>query len=219
MRRGIERAAGVRLTHRDRAALLFVADVGAIRLDDLTALLGVYSDNGGVGSRTGRGIVARWVRAGLASSQQVFAGVPSVVHITPAGRCWLGLDRRRRMVPFSQLPHALTVAALGVGFIRAGQLFVGEYGLQRELGQIRGNHRPDGILVADRSTVAVEVERTVKSRYRWDEIVGDLLQHYDAVQYWALPPVATRLHLWARKSLTQAQRQRLVVRDVSGWSR
>ena len=220
MRRGIENAAGVRLTERDKAALQFVADVGAVRQDDLTILLGLYSAHGSVGARTGRAVVARWVRAGLASSEQILSGVPSIVEVTAPGQIFLGLKPRRGGVPWMQLPHTLTASALGIGFLRAGQTFIGERALERQPGGWQpGQHRPDGMLRLPEGRVAIEVECTTKSRHRWEDIVPDLLQHYDAVQYWTTPEVARALQQWAQGSLTEGDRSRLIIRDLNGWQR
>lgn len=73
----------VRLTDRDIASLRWIGEQYAIRVDQLSCLLGRPANP--VSDSTARGVVSRWVRAGFADYRKLIAGEPGFVWATRRG--------------------------------------------------------------------------------------------------------------------------------------
>lgn len=200
-----KKSSGVRLTDRDRQSLLAVAQLRAIRLDDLAVLLGSGKP---IASRTTREVAARWVQCGLAQTHRIGVG-PSVVTLSAYGARLAGVpsDWPQGMPSWSTIPHTLTTAAVSVRY-RVSDQVAGQW--QRPAQRV-GHHTPDGLIVGATATCAVEIELNRKSGERWTTIVNQLLDDYGLAHYWTTKPVAASFGAWVAASLPDADARRITV--------
>src|SRR5579859_936032 len=137
-------AARRRLTERDIAALLFVADMYAVQLDHLAAVLGVTQTRA-------RAIALDWRRARYAESARIGPGHPWL-WLTRAGLAACGLPYTATSPALSRLAHLRAVAAVrlaleaAAGYAPAGAFWRGERRLRARAGGRVGlrEHIPDG---------------------------------------------------------------------------
>ena len=171
------------LTERDIAALLFVADMYAVQLDQLAALLGVTEARA-------RAITLGWRRARHAESARIGPGRPWI-WLTRAGLAACGLPYRAASPALSRLAHlrAATSVRLALeaapGYARAGAFWRGERRLRAAAGGRVGlrEHVPDGeVHWPDGAPVsfagecwAIEAELTRKTVARTAAIMQEIL--------------------------------------------
>jgi hypothetical protein len=185
-------------TPRDLAVLLWIAEQYGVRRDHLALLLGREAQAetrtpGRLGVTTVNDWVQRWRRAGVLESTHVLAGQPSWVWLTRAGLDHLELDYRlwEPKARGVEHLHAVNEARLWVEAreleaewrsersLRSGQPFVA--------GQTRAEHQPDAEVELRGQRVAIEVERSSKSKKRQPAILYQLARRYDAIWYFCAP--------------------------------
>jgi hypothetical protein len=215
-------AGRVRLSGRDVAGLMLVAEQYAAQYDLLAAALGVQP------ARL-RGIVARWRNAGLVQTGTLGPG-PAWCWLTSAGMSACGLSYPARPPALSRLAHVRAVLAVRL-WLEGGQAYGEGRAWWRSERKIRAAlpsnagaaHVADAEIVwpsLDGSgyagqTWAVEVELTPKPAARTSRIMTGLLARrgYDQVVYLASPaarPVVVR----AVAGLPPGQGARVAVRDL-----
>lgn len=186
----------VRLTERDVASLHWIGEQYSVRIDQLARLLG--RPTAPVSDSTARGIVSRWVRAGLADSRKLIAGEPGFVWLTRRGLRQVDLTYKPWEPSVGILNHVFWVnqVRLSVESRYAGAKWIPERELRQGAamqtfdGKI---HVADGELRLDRGTVAIEVELTAKSVSRRKTIMTELASRYSTVWYFASVDVARLL--------------------------
>jgi hypothetical protein len=132
------------LTERDIAALLFVADMYAVQLDQLAVVLGVSEARA-------RAITLGWRRSGCAESARIGPGRPWV-WLTRAGLAACGLPYTATSPALSRLAHLRAVVAVRLaldaapGYAVAGAYWRSERRLRAKTGGRAGlrEHIPDG---------------------------------------------------------------------------
>ena len=132
------------LAERDIAALLFIADMYAVQLDQLAALLAVTEPRA-------RAITLGWRRARYAESARIGPGRPWI-WLTRAGLSACGLPYRAASPPLSRLAHLRAVTSVRLaleaapGYAMAGAFWRGERRLRAAAGGRVGlrEHVPDG---------------------------------------------------------------------------
>src|SRR5690348_6735627 len=132
-----------RPTERDIAALLFVADMYAVQLDQLAVVLGVTQ------ART-RAVALGWRRAGYTESARIGPG-PPWFWLTRPGLSACGLPYRAASPALSRLAHLRAVTAVRLaleatpGYAAAGAFWRGERRLRARAGGRVGlrEHIPD----------------------------------------------------------------------------
>ena len=137
-------AASGRLSERDIAGLLFVAEMYAVQLDQLAAVLGVTEPRA-------RAIALAWRRARYAESARIGPGRPWV-WLTRAGLAACGLPYTAASPALSRLAHLRAVTAVRLalegtaGYALAGAFWRGERRLRARAGGRVGlrEHIPDG---------------------------------------------------------------------------
>lgn len=208
----------MRLTERDRAALLLLSRVRVMSAEpDMARLLALWSrpPADGLGPRTVRGILHRWQTAGLVDRNRISVAGASVVSITEAGLALSALTGQGAPVgigSLGQLRHDLTVAAVAAAYVRHGLLWSAPWERPGS-----SAHIPDGLVTRDEEQWgAVEVELTRKSAGRWGRIVHAHLSAYDWVTYWCPPEVASSLSSWAKRELTTDEMLRFRVTNLKG---
>jgi hypothetical protein len=133
-----------RLPGRDIAGLLFVADMYAVQLDQLAAVLGVSEARA-------RAIVHRWRRAGYAQSARLGPG-PPWIWLTRPGLTACGLPYPATAPALSRLAHLRAVTAVRLAlmsapaYAQAGAFWRSERRLRGRAGGRAGlrEHLPDG---------------------------------------------------------------------------
>ena len=171
------------LTERDIAALLFVADMYGVQLDQLATVLGVTEARA-------RAITLGWRRARYAESARIGPGRPWI-WLTRGGLSACGLPYRAASPALSRLAHlrAVTSARLALeaapGYARAGGFWRSERRLRAAVGGRAGlrEHVPDGeVHWPDGAPVsfagecwAIEAELTRKTVARTAAIMQEIL--------------------------------------------
>jgi len=171
------------LTERDIAALLFVADMYAVQLDQLAAVLGVTEARA-------RAITLGWRRARYAESARIGPGRPWV-WLTRAGLSACGLPYRAAAPALSRLAHLRAVTSVRLaleatsGYAAAGAFWRGERRLRAAAGGRVGLrehipdaevHWPDGAPVSFAGECwAIEAELTRKTVARTAAIMQEIL--------------------------------------------
>jgi hypothetical protein len=180
----------VRISERDAQLLLLIAEQYAITVDQLARLIGrTY--------RTARWLRDRWQRAGWVVSRQLVAGGPSFIWLSREGTRVAQSPYRTWDANPGVAAHVEAVTELRLLLDR--QLRLGEWQSERMLGKTYGPrsqtrlHLPDAVLVTERARVAIEVELSLKSRARLEEIVGDLGERYQHVWYFASSQLVPKL--------------------------
>ena len=172
-----------RLTERDIAALLFVADMYAVQLDQLAAVLRVTQARA-------RAIALGWRRAGYAESARLGPGLPWF-WLTRSGLSACGLPYRATSPALSRLAHLRAVSAVRLAlaaapaYAAAGAFWRGERRLRARAGGRVGLrehipdaevHWPDGAPVGFAGECwAIEAELTPKTVARTAAIMHEIL--------------------------------------------
>jgi hypothetical protein len=171
------------LTERGIAALLFVADMYAVQLDQLAVVLGVAETRA-------RTVVLSWRRSGYAESARIGPGRPWV-WLTRAGLAACGLPYTATSPALSRLAHLRAVVSVRLaleaapGSTAAGPFWRGERRLRARAGSRAGfrEHIPDGeVHWPDGSPAAfagecwaIEAELTRKTVARTAAIMREIL--------------------------------------------
>jgi hypothetical protein len=171
------------LTERDIAALLFVADMYAVQLDQLAVVLGVAEARA-------RAITLGWRRAAYAESARIGPGHPWI-WLTQAGLAACGLPYTATSPALSRLAHLRAVVSVRLafeaapGYTTAGAYWRGERRLRARAGGRVGlrEHIPDGeVHWPDGSPAtfagecwAIEAELTRKTVARTTAIMREIL--------------------------------------------
>ena len=181
-RRGVAQRRGEPLLRtRDLELLSWVAEQYAARVDQIGMLIGC-------GPRTVQRTLARLRAQGMVETFRLLADQPAWV--TPTAR---GL--RACNSPFgvwqprlSLISHvaAVTDVRLHVQARDPQAQWLPERLLAKQRTSSR-DHLPDAIVLTDRQHVAIEVELTVKSRRRIEDILHQLARHHDATVYFCAP--------------------------------
>ena len=188
----------VRMSERDAELLLLIGEQYAITVDQLARLIGRSA-------RTGRWLRDRWRQAGWIESRQLAAGGPSFVWLTRHGsriarspyRTWEANPGFARHIEAVAEVRLLLDRQLRLGEWHSERLLAKTYGLRSETRL----HLPDAVIVRNQAPIAIEVELSLKSRARLDEIVRDLGERYEQVWYFAaarLVPTLTEIASVAR---------------------
>ena len=171
------------LTERDITAVLFVADMYAVQLDQLAALLAVTEPRA-------RAITLGWRRVRYAESARIGPGRPWI-WLTRAGLSACGLPYRAVSPALSRLAHLRAVTSVRLaleaapGYAGAGAFWRGERRLRAAAGGRVGlrEHVPDGeVHWPDGAPVsfagecwAIEAELTRKTVARTAGIMQEIL--------------------------------------------
>jgi hypothetical protein len=171
------------VSERDVELLGLIGEQYAVTLDQLARLIGrTY--------RTARGLRDRWCDAGWTQSAKLAVDLPPFVWLTSRGSK-VAQSPFRTWEPNPGLPSHIE-AVTNVRLLLQRELRLGTWECERAIAQdFRSRsetraHLPDAVLVTPQR-IAIEVELTLKSRARLDEIVRDLGETYPQVWYFAPP--------------------------------
>ena len=225
-------AASGRLTGRDVGALLFVADMYAVQLDQLAVVLGVTEARA-------RAITLAWRRARYAESARIGPG-RAWVWLTRAGLAACGLPYTAAAPALSRLAHLRAVTSVRLaleavpGYAAAGAFWRGERRLRARAGGRVGlrEHIPDGeVHWPDGAPVtfagecwAIEAELTAKTAARTAAIMREILTRTgdygcaaDQARVPGAPPRHARVvYLCSAAARPTVTRARALVGDAAG---
>ncbi|HLV98231.1 MAG TPA: hypothetical protein VKT82_06085 [Ktedonobacterales bacterium] len=188
----------MRWTERDFAALRWIGEQYAVRLDHLQRVLGRQAGEGTqepgiLGIETTRKLVQRWRGAGLVEHAVLERLQPGWVWLTRRGLEQLELEYQGWEPRMQGLRHlyALNHARLWVETHQAGAIWRGERQLRHEGGYVRrtskAEHRPDAEVEIGAQRVAIEVELSDKVPARLAAILYELARSYAGIWYFCSP--------------------------------
>lgn len=168
------------LTSRDIELLGWLAEQYAGRLDHIQRLLGC-------GRRQTSRVIARLRAHALVRCELLVGSEPRWVIPTPLGLRLSGTGFRAWRPNLALLAHCAAVNDVRL-HIEARSPHA-HWNSERELAREHGykGHLPDGVVVLDGKSIAVEVELTPKSKARTRAIIDLLCDRYDTVLYFAAP--------------------------------
>ncbi len=209
----------IRLTARDREALLWLYEMRAVYEDDLALVL---SPTVPIGLPAVRAVVRRWQRAGVARADRIFMDRGRIVRLTLDGaRLVADVDRWSEGAVTTAV-HTAEVARIRLTLEARGEIagnrivgWVSERAWRSEFFEAvrRGAHAPDGIAVLESAVwqgiygdqVAVEVERTNHGLARTRKVLVDLMDQYPVTIY-AVPKGADAIARTVQTAYEQARR-------------
>jgi hypothetical protein len=177
------------VTERDRQLLGFIGEQYAVTLDQLAVLIGRSH-------RTARGLRDRWCAAGWTKSSRLSVDLPPFVWLTSRGTSIAG-SRFRTWQPNHGLVRHIE-AVTNVRLLVEHELGLGRWRCERFLAKKARaqsryrDHLVDAVLLTSETT-AIEVELTLKSRTRLEQIMLDNAIGHDRVWYFAPPRLLPRL--------------------------
>ena len=187
-------AGEVRLTERDLVTLRWVGEQYAVRLDQLSFLLGERAggetaEQGRLSVRRTKRVVERWTRAGLASYRKILHGTPGWIWLTRKGLREVGLSVKYWEPSAGSLEHVFWSADVRRRVAREEpeSEWVGERQLRAGPERLDRHHMPDAELTRGDSLIAIEVELTPKHLKRSKEIIAWHSHDYDGVWYFVSP--------------------------------
>lgn len=219
---------GPQITPRWEQSLRFIAQQGAIRFDHLQRLLGRLSPDpagmkepGVLSEERTRKILRRWQDEDVYEYRQFYAKQRGWLWLTRKGLKFANVDLRYYEPSPASLAHLAAVNAirLTIEARRPGDRWVSERELRA--GQdphATRRHLPDAELLTEKGTInALEVELTVKSEKRLQEILVDLASNprYDTIWYFAPEAVAASVR-HALTTLPPARRRQFRLYDLQG---
>jgi hypothetical protein len=166
----------------DLAVLNWMCEQYAARLDHLEALAGK-------GETWSRNVVARLRDAGLVRMEQIVVGQPSWVIPTYKGLRACGLRYWIWKPKLGALTHisATNDVRIHVQAQKPGSEWMSERQLlaeAKEKGKGRHGHVPDGVLLVEGHSVAIEVELSAKHIRRTEGIIDELAGRFDGILYY-----------------------------------
>lgn len=174
--------AGVMVTERDREILKFINDFGFCEMPQLDKRFGLKKPRN-------YQVISRLLEAGLLQHERIFHARHGIYRLTAKGARLTELPPLAR-VPLANYQHDLTLMEVYLKlreqhsqaqWIPTRQLMRDKH--QEGVGK-RG-HLPDGVLVfPDGGEIAIEVELSLKSRYRLERILKGYAGSFNYREVW-----------------------------------
>jgi hypothetical protein len=178
-----------RLSTRDLRLLNWMGEQYAARMDHLQALTDTSTT-------AVWQIVRKLGHAGLVRKERIVAMEPSWVSPTAEGLAACGLPYGEWTPVLGRLEHvgAMNEVRIHMQTRTPDAHWISERQLMEEYAEVnagrRGRsreHMPDGVAILDGSSMAIEVELSVKSNMRLEGILDELARRYDAILYFCAP--------------------------------
>lgn len=180
-----------RLMPRDAEVFTWLEEMRCIWEDDLAWFLAnIAGRDQPLSPNATQSAVRRWTALGLAERQRVVYGRPAIVTLTQAGAVMAGASSWK--VPsLMSAPHTADVARFRlwserVEFFGPDAVWVSERRWRQRFTSASegGAHAPDAVIEGTPAgTVALEVERSLKTPERTAKIAAELTVVYDRVLY------------------------------------
>jgi hypothetical protein len=216
----------IQLTERDLWVLRWIGEQYAVRLDHLQELLGQEAGRGAkqegqISESAARLVVARWVRADLATWKKFMVNEPFWVWLTPRGLRELELPYKRYEPSLARLDHLCVINA--VRLLLEEQLpdatWTSERTLRARLSYTKGGflpHLPDAELISGAETIGIEVELTPKKPQELRGILGELTNRYHQVWYYVTSETRQAV-MAASKQLEPWRAEKIRLTDCPEW--
>lgn len=233
---------GPRITERDLAALRWIAQQYAIRLDHLQILLArllparervKLKTAGRLTARRAQDVVDRWTELGLVRVRYFLAGEPPWCWLTGAGLHLLQMQPELRAYEPkpATLAHLHACNRVRLAYPQLSQAYrqAGETTSWRGEREIRAAqeplkrgqkppHVPDALVTSStRGAIVIEVELTMKTYARLRGILIDLAgnQSYQAIWYFATLKIKQAIeHVVREKEFPDVLRRKFIVYDL-----
>ena len=182
----------IRLNDRDLLVLQWIGEQYAVRFDTLQVLLGhsaqqVTKVENLLGDTSARRVLDRWKQENLVQDRKILSGQPKWVWLTAHGLRQMNLPYKPKDPVAGQLLHLHLVNRIRLHAEAKYAHFKswrGERQMRYEHWNDKAFHVPDGeVILTNNEVIAVEIERTLKSRRRIDAIVKQLDHQYGKVWY------------------------------------
>lgn len=199
---------GPQINDRFAVFLRILGQQGILRFDQAQRFLGLLSPQASKMKRPGvlsaertRKLLRPWIDEGVLRYRAFYARQKGVFWLTSKGYKYAQLNLRYYEPTPSSLPHlvAINEVRLTIAQRRPKEIWCSEREIraQQQQAQVKGStapHVPDAELLSpDGSIQAIEVELTIKSEKRLEDIVSDLATNprYAAILYFAPDNVCT----------------------------
>lgn len=188
----------IKITERDLAVLGFIGEQYAVRHDQLARLLRRPA-TGSLSESATRAVLARWEKAGLASSRKIIGDEPKFVWLTRSGLDEVGLPFKPWTPTAASLAHLFWTNQVRMhtearhpdaAWRSERELRKGRVMQSVSTGQ---DHAVDAEILLSEGVVGVEVELTAKSVERRRSIMAEVVSRYATVWYFAPRNVAALL--------------------------
>jgi hypothetical protein len=178
------------LSDRDLGLLAWTGEQYAARLDHLQTLAGI-------GMQVLGKILRRMRAAELARMEWIVVGQPAWAIPTAGGLAACGLSYEVWTPALALLAHvaAINDVRLHVQAQRPDSRWISERQIEQETPKRarRGSYLPDGVLILEEHSVAVEVELSVKKHQRRVAVLDHHARRFDGILYYCAPQAYRQL--------------------------
>lgn len=136
------------------------------------------------------------IESGYLERKKFLYGVPSIYFVTSMGKKLIQSNARPEKVKIEQIVHDMTVLDTAIYFIHKENLSLNDITTEKQLHQLDGfgmrKHRPDFTYSKDNTVTCVEVELSLKSKPRFENIIKNNFLDYDT-QFWIVPDTQSKI--------------------------
>jgi len=136
------------------------------------------------------------VQAGYIRREKILYGVAGIYGVTSKGAKLEGLGHARRKIRIEQIRHDIAVLDTAIYFNKVRGIAYSEIRTELELHRLDGfgvrKHRPDFVFKKDKKTTCVEIELALKSKNRFENIMGNNFMDYHK-QIWIVPDIECKI--------------------------
>jgi len=129
------------------------------------------------------------IDAGYLERKKVLYGVPAIYFLTHKGKMLIGANKRENKIRVEQIIHDIAVIDTAIYFIQKRNVSLDEITTEKQMYSKAGfnerKHYPDFIYEKDGVKNCVEIELSLKSKTRFENIIGDNYLTYN-IQFWVV---------------------------------
>jgi hypothetical protein len=117
------------------------------------------------------------IEAGYIDRKKILYGVPSLYFLTHKGKMLIGANKRQDKIRVEKIPHDTAVVDTVIYFVLKHNISLDKIVTEKEINSQAGfgtrKHVPDFIIESENKKICIEVELSLKSKARFEKIVGD----------------------------------------------
>lgn len=180
----------IRLTDRDEALIIWIAEQHVVRFDTLLNLVAFRFKP--ISRSDLYSLCNRWMRMGYVKKEKILGNAPTIIWATKSAMKLAGLPtfpKEKVSSPsFSTIHHNCAVSAVRLEYEKNGYRWICERRIRSE---INPSHLPDGIADNNEFRIIVEVDRTQKEGKRLQNImsINARTTGISCVDYWVTESV------------------------------
>ena len=145
------------------------------------------------------------VQAGYIKREKILYGVAGIYSNTAKGAKLEGLLNTNRKIRIEQIRHDIAVVDTAIFFNKVHGVAYSDIRTEIELHRQDGfgirKHRPDFVFRRDGKEICVEIELSLKSKDRFENIIKTNFLEYDK-QIWIVPDIDNKIAKTLKKSKT-----------------